>query len=109
MLFVLIINGNSTTLDNFNHYNFLESLCLLSLPTVVKLPYHSWLTSLLLTVGTKGLRVHSFLSAEDFYHEVKTNVSNEFCFGFELSDVKPGVEEINITYMFPRDASLDTH
>jgi len=40
---------------------------------------------------------------------VKTNVSNDYCFGFEISDVKYGVEEINITYMFPRDASLDTH
>ena len=36
-------------------------------------------------------------------------MSNEFCFGFELSDVTPNVDEINITYMFPRDASLDTH
>ena len=53
--------------------------------------------------------MHSFTSVKDFYHEVKTNVSNDFCFGFEISDVKPGVDEINITYMFPRDASLDTH
>jgi hypothetical protein len=53
--------------------------------------------------------VHSFTSVKDFYQEVKTNVSNDFCFGFEISDVKKGVEEINITYMFPRDASLDTH
>lgn len=60
-------------------------------------------------VGTKGLKVHAFNTIDDFYHEVKTNVSNEYCFGFEISDVRPGVDEINITYMFPRDASLDTH
>ena len=46
---------------------------------------------------------------EEFYHEVRTNVTNEYCFGFEVSDVKPGIAEINITYMFPRDAALDTH
>ncbi len=51
----------------------------------------------------------SYNTIEDFYHEVKTNVSNEVCFGFEISDVKPGVDESNVTYMFPRDASLDTH
>ena len=51
----------------------------------------------------------SYNTIDDFYHEVKTNVSNEFCFGFEISDVKPGIDEINVTYMFPRDASLDTH
>lgn len=64
---------------------------------------------LVLLIGTKGLKVMSYNTIEDFYHEVKTNVSNEFCFGFEISDVKPGSDEINITYMFPRDASLDTH
>ena len=53
--------------------------------------------------------MQSFLTMEEFYHEVKTNVSNEFCFGFEISDVKASNNEINVTYMFPRDASLDTH
>ena len=51
----------------------------------------------------------SFLTMEDFYKEVKTNVSNNFCFGFEISDIKKSNDEINVTYMFPRDASLDTH
>ena len=61
------------------------------------------------TTATKGLKVKSFLTIEDFYHEVKTNATHEFCFGFEISDVLPGVSEVNVTYMFPRDASLDTH
>ena len=39
---------------------------------------------------------------------MRTNVSQEYCFGFELSDVFPGVKEINITYMFPQDTTLYT-
>jgi len=58
---------------------------------------------------TKGLSVSSFNSTEDFYHDVKSNVSNEYCFGFEVSDISANSEEVNVTYMFPRDASLDTH
>ena len=58
---------------------------------------------------SKGLRVEQYYSIEEFYHEVKTNVTHEYCFGFEISDVTPGGKEINITYMFPRDAALDTH
>ena len=63
----------------------------------------------MICAGTKGLRVHSYHSVDDFYHEVKTNVSHEYCFGFEISDVRPNIDEVNVTYMFPRDASLDTH
>lgn len=40
---------------------------------------------------------------------MKSNVTNEYCFGFEISDITPKSSEINVTYMFPRDASLDTH
>ena len=50
----------------------------------------------------------SYNTTEEFIHAVKTNVSSDFCFGFEISDVHPHVDEINITYMFPRDASQDT-
>jgi hypothetical protein len=32
-----------------------------------------------------------------------------FCFGFEVSNIYPGVEEINITYMLPRDAASNTY
>jgi hypothetical protein len=32
-----------------------------------------------------------------------------FCFGFEVTNVYPGVEEINITYMLPRDAASNTY
>ena len=58
---------------------------------------------------TKGLQVNSFLSIDAFYRDVRANVSNDYCFGFEISDVTPKSSEINITYMFPRDASLDTY
>ena len=64
---------------------------------------------LLSVIVTKGLSVSSFNSTEDFYHDVKSNVSNEYCFGFEVSDISANSEEVNVTYMFPRDASLDTH
>ena len=40
---------------------------------------------------TKGLRVQSFHTVEEFYQEVKTNVTSDYCFGFEISDVLPGV------------------
>lgn len=53
--------------------------------------------------------MHSFLSIDAFYRDVRANVSNDYCFGFEISDVTPKSSEINITYMFPRDASLDTY
>ena len=58
---------------------------------------------------SKGLTVYPFNSTDDFYHDVKSNVSNEYCFGFEVSDISPSSEEVNVTYMFPRDASLDSH
>ena len=60
-------------------------------------------------VESKGLTVYPFNSTDDFYHDVKSNVSNEYCFGFEVSDISPSSEEVNVTYMFPRDASLDSH
>ena len=52
-------------------------------------------------VGAKGLIVHPFATQEEFFKQVKTNVTQDFCFGFEISDVQRGVKEINITYMFP--------
>ena len=48
-------------------------------------------------------------TTEDFYEAVTKNSSQEYCFGFELTDVYPGVDEINITYMFPRDVAPDTY
>ena len=60
-------------------------------------------------LAQKGLNLRSFTDADAFYNEVKTNRTHDFCFGFEVSDVSYGVDEINVTYMFPRDASLDTH
>ena len=50
-----------------------------------------------------------FETLEEFNHEVRTNGSHEFCFGFEISDVRPGIGEINVTYMFPRDVASDTY
>ena len=60
-------------------------------------------------VETKGLILVPFSTTEEFIHSVKTNVTADYCFGFEVSDIYPDAEEINITYMFPRDASQDTY
>ena len=51
--------------------------------------------------GTKGLIVHPFHTQEEFFQQVKYNISQDYCFGFEISDVFRGVKEINVTYMFP--------
>lgn len=50
-----------------------------------------------------------FDSIEDFHDAVTKNATQDFCFGFELTDVRPGIDEINITYMFPRDVASDTY
>ena len=26
---------------------------------------------------------------------------NNYCFGFELSELRPGIKELNVTYMYP--------
>ena len=48
-----------------------------------------------------GLHFIAHRSREEFEDTVKTHKFDEYCFGFELSEVKPGVKEVNITYMFP--------
>ena len=70
---------------------------------------HTNNTIAVVSIVTKGLTVYPFNSTDAFYHDVKSNVSNEYCFGFEVSDITPNSEEVNVTYMFPRDASLDSH
>jgi len=56
----------------------------------------------------KGLHLKTFNTTEAFYEQVKTNISQDYCFGFELSDIRPGVKEINVTYMFPMDVAANT-
>jgi hypothetical protein len=56
-----------------------------------------------------GLHFFAFNSRLHFEEEIKRVGWNNYCFGFELSEIMPGVKEVNITYMFPQDASLNTY
>lgn len=42
------------------------------------------------------------------FDEIRSNYHTDFCFGFEISDVRPGIKEVNVTLMFPRELALDT-
>ena len=50
----------------------------------------------------------AYPSRAAFEEKIKKVGFEEYCFGFELSDIRPGVKEVNVTYMFPQDASLNT-
>ena len=56
-----------------------------------------------------GLHFIAYKNRSEFEDTIKRVGWNEYCFGFELTEVIPGVKEINITYMFPQDASLNTY
>jgi hypothetical protein len=55
------------------------------------------------------LNIKGFTSREDFISDFTDNPKQDYCFGFEFSKIRPGVKEVNITYMFPYDASLNTY
>lgn len=55
-----------------------------------------------------GLMFFAYPSRAAFEEKIKRVGFEEYCFGFELSDIRPGVKEVNVTYMFPQDASLNT-
>ena len=42
------------------------------------------------------------------FDEVRSNYHTDFCFGFEITDVYPGIKEVNVTLLFPRELALDT-
>ena len=48
-------------------------------------------------------------SQEAFREQIKISDMKNYCFGFEFSEVIPGVKEVNVTYMFPQDISLNTY
>ena len=57
----------------------------------------------------KSLRLKGYETVEEFYQDVKSNGTTDFCFGFEMTMVHPGIKEVNITYMFPRDVAANTY
>lgn len=60
-------------------------------------------------IDSKGLELVPFESVEDLHDAVTKNSTQDFCFGFEITDVRPGIDEINVTMMFPRDVSPNTY
>jgi len=51
----------------------------------------------------QSAKVHFFESVDELFTDITTNNTRKYCFAFELSDVHPGVEEVNVTILFPRD------
>jgi len=58
--------------------------------------------------NAKGLKIQSFTDRETFLNQYRVQARQDYCFAFEFSRVRPGIKEVNITYMFPYDASLNT-
>ena len=40
---------------------------------------------------------------DELFDEINTNKNIKYCFAFQITDVHPKVEEVNITIFFPRD------
>jgi len=36
-------------------------------------------------------------------------MEREYCFGLEISDIRPGVKEANVTMLIPRELAQDTY
>jgi len=45
----------------------------------------------------------TFETVDELFEDIKSNATQKYCFAFELSDIYPGIDEVNITIMFPRD------
>ena len=58
---------------------------------------------------TKGIQLYAFDTIDEFYDVVRNNTKKDWCFGFAVSEVNSKSKEVNVTYMFPRDVSPDTH
>ena len=43
------------------------------------------------------------------FKELRNNYHTDFCFGLELTDVRPGIKEVNVTMMFPRELAQNTY
>jgi hypothetical protein len=56
-----------------------------------------------------GMHFVAWPTRAAFEEQIKMNDMKNYCFGFEFSEIVPGVKEVNITYMFPQDISLNTY
>ena len=49
------------------------------------------------------MHLHIFEDTEELFYDISKNTSRLYCFAFEMTDVRPGIGEINVTLYFPRD------
>jgi|LauGreDrversion4_2_1035121.scaffolds.fasta_scaffold1157308_1 hypothetical protein len=50
-----------------------------------------------------------FDSQDDLFENIRTNMSREYCFGVEIGDLYPGIDEVNVTMLIPRELAQDTY
>lgn len=62
------------------------------------------LVSDILTVDKHKLSLHIFNKVDDMLDDINNDRSRKYCFGFELTDIRPTSPEINVTVFFPRDS-----
>jgi len=60
-------------------------------------------------ISIEKLKIWPFETQEDLFENVRTNMVREYCFGLEISDVRPGVKEANVTMLIPRELAQDTY
>jgi hypothetical protein len=53
--------------------------------------------------------LNPFETVEEMLYQVTTNDTREYCFGLEITDISPYIDEINITMMFPMDVAHNTY
>ena len=49
------------------------------------------------------LNIHIFDQIDDLMFDINSDNKRLYCFAFQLSDINPKVNEVNITIYFPRD------
>lgn len=53
--------------------------------------------------------MHGFETVPDFEEDIKKDATKDYCMGLHITNVIPGIKEVNVTYMFPKDMASDTH
>jgi len=60
-------------------------------------------------ISVEKLKLWPFETQEALFEDVRTNMVREYCFGLEISEIKPGVNEANVTMLIPRELAQDTY
>jgi len=53
--------------------------------------------------------MHGFETVEAFEYDLKKDATKDYCMGLHVTNVLPGIKEVNVTYMFPKDMASDTY